>query len=146
MSYTPPTVADFKDRFDRDFAFSADQADMTRVRDRDITTASTQAVANFNVALFASQSIYTEAFLLLTAHFLCVNLLAATQGLGGTSQWLVNSKAVGNVSESFAIPERITRSPFLAGLSKTLYGATYLSIIMPLLVGNVAIQRGDTTP
>lgn len=146
MPYIVPTSVAFKDRFDRDFAFSTDQTDMTKVRDKDINTAFTQAGANFNEALFASQATYQEAFLQLTAHFLTTNMLAASQGLGGSFQWLTNSKAVGNVSESFAVPERISRSPWLASLSKTLYGSTYLSLILPLLVGNVGMVAGDTTP
>lgn len=145
MAYTQPTIANFKTRFDRDFAYAVDQTDMAKVRDADITIGLTQASANFNQNLFASQAVFTEAFLLLTAHFLCVNLLASSQGLGGSAQWLTNTKAVGNVSESFSVPERILHSPFLAAISKTLYGMTYLTIISPLLVGNVALQQGDTT-
>jgi hypothetical protein len=145
VAYTQPTIANFKTRFDRDFAYAVDQTDMAKVRDADITIGLTQASANFNPNLFASQAVFTEAFLLLTAHFLCVNLLASSQGLGGSAQWLTSSKAVGNVSESFAVPERILHSPFLAALSKTVYGMTYLTIISPLLVGNVALQQGDTT-
>lgn len=145
MSYTALTIAAFKTRFDRDFAYAVDQTDKSKVRDADITIAFTQAAANFNEALFANQATFSEAFALLSAHFLCVNLLASTQGLGGSAQWLTNAKAVGNVSESFSIPERIMRSPFLSALSKTLYGMNYLSIITPLLVGNVACVRGETT-
>ena len=43
MPYTQPTLADFKARFDRDFAFAADQTDKSMVRDADITIAFTQA-------------------------------------------------------------------------------------------------------
>ena len=146
MSYTAPTLADFKSRFDRDFGFAQDQTDMTLVRDKDITTAFTQANANFNIALFANQGTYSEALLLLAAHYLTTNLLASSQGLAGTAQWLTNSKAVGNVSEGFSIPERILRSPILSIYSRTLYGMTYLSIIAPLLVGNVRLVCGATTP
>lgn len=137
MAFTTPTPADFKSRFDRDFAFAVDQTDVTKVRDKDLNTAIGQAGLNFNPGLFAAQAGFAEAYLLLTAHFLCVNLLASSQGLGGAGEWLVNQKAVGNVSASFDVPERIKRSPFLAALSKTSYGMTYLQIITPLLVGNV---------
>ena len=148
MSYTPLTLAAFKSRFDRDFAFAGpdSQTDMTRVRDKDITVAFTQAAANFNEALISSQAQFDEMFALLSAHFLCVNMLAASQGLGGQSQWLTNSKAVGNVSEGFTTPDIVTRSPFLAAFSKTMYGMTYLQLILPLLVGNVGLVAGETTP
>lgn len=146
MSYVAPTVADFKFRFDRDFAYSADQNDLTRVRDVDVTRAFTAASANFNEALFASQATYAEAFLLLSAHFLCVNLGASSQGLGGAGVWTTQSKGAGNLHESFAIPARVARSPFLSQLSRTSYGMTYLQIILPLLTGNVALVAGCTTP
>jgi hypothetical protein len=146
MSYIAPSLSDFKERFDRDFAFAANQTDMTRVRDKDITIAVTQAAANFNVGLFANQDTYAEAFQLLTAHYLCINMLAASQGLGGSMQWLTSSKAVGNVSESYAVPEWVLRSRLLGIYAKTSYGMAYLSIVGPLLVGNVSCIAGDTTP
>ncbi len=146
MSYVAPTIADFKSRFDRDFGYSQNQTDTSLVRDKDITTAFTQAAANFNVALFANQETYAESVLLLTAHYLCTNLLNSSQGLASRAQWLTNAKAVGNVSEGFSIPERILKSPILSIYSRTLYGMTYLSIIAPLLVGNVQCVAGRTTP
>jgi len=146
MPYVLPSVADFKSRFDRDFGFSTDQTDVSRVRDKDVTIAYTQARANFNEGLFANQSTFSECQMLLAAHYLCTNLLASSQGLGGSAQWLTNAKAVGNVSEGFTVPDRILRSPTLSAYSKTLYGMTYLSIISPLLVGNFACLAGNTTP
>lgn len=146
MAYTVPTAADFKTRFDRDFPFAAaDQTDMEKVRDTDIDRALTQAGVNFNDALWSSQAVFSEARLLVAAHFLCVNLLNSSQGLGGTAQWLTASKSVGNVAESFAIPERISRSPSLSIYSKTTYGMTYLSLLAPLINGNVACVDGGTT-
>lgn len=146
MPYVPPSIDDFKERFDRDFAYSEDQTDKSKVRDVDITRGFTQAVANFNENLWGSQATYSEAFLLLTAHYLCTNLLNSSQGLGGAGQWLTNSKAVGPMQESFALPERIMKSPTLAALSKTSYGMTYLQMILPQLAGNVVGICGNTTP
>lgn len=146
MPYALPTVAEFKTRFDRDFNYAVDQTDKTRVRDLDIQRGLDSANVNFNPGLWASQANFSEGFLLLSAHYLCTNILNSSQGLGGQGSWLVNSKAVGNVSSSFSIPDRILRSPFLSLLSKTLYGAEYLSIIAPLLVGNVRVVCGQTTP
>ena len=148
MAYTAPTYADFRSRFDRDFAFSSPNTpdDMTRVREKDIAVAYKQASANFNVGLFADQDTYSEAFLLLAAHCLVGNMTAAAQGVGSSAQWLTASKGIGNVSESFRVPDRIARSPWLSALSKTQYGFAYLQIIMPLLSGNVTLVRGDTTP
>jgi hypothetical protein len=146
VAYTAPTVADFKARFDRDFGFAADQTDMERVRDTDITRGITSASVNFNEALWESQAIYAEAYLLLAAHYLVTNLLNSSQGLGSQANWLTNSKSVMSVTESFIIPDRIARSPILAIYSKTGYGMEYLSLIMLRLIGNVALVQGNTTP
>ena len=147
MAYVQPTIADFKSRFDRDFAYcGTDQTDLSKIRDKDITTAFTQQVANFNEGLFPSQALFSEASLLLAAHFLCVNILASSQGLGGSFQWLTQSKDAGGMSETFSIPARMLKSPFLASISKTIYGAQYLTIIDPLMVGNIQGIRGNTTP
>jgi hypothetical protein len=137
VAYTAPTVADFKSRFDRDFPFAADQTDMSKVRDKDITTALLQAAALDNPALWGDQATYSEVYLLRAAHNLCSNLLASSQGLGGAGQWLTNSKAVGNVSEAYSIPDRILRSPTLSLYSKTTYGCQFLSLIAVRLAGNV---------
>ncbi len=145
MAWTAPTLAEFKARFDRDFAFAVEATDRTRVRDTDITRAITQATTHINHALWIDQASYTEAALLLVAHFLCQNLLASSQGLGGTGSWLTNAKAASNLSESFAIPDRIMKSPVLAMYSRTLYGQLYLQMVMPFLTGHVATIEGGTT-
>jgi hypothetical protein len=147
MAYVIPTVADFKSRFDRDFPFcGSDQTDFSKVRDVDVTRAFTSVTLNFNPNLFNSQASFTEAYLLLTAHYLVTALNAAAQGVRGAGEWLTNSKSVGQVMESFTIPDRILKSPFLAAISKTTYGMQYIAMIAPLLVGNVSLVVGDTTP
>lgn len=147
MAYVLPTVSEFKSRFDRDFPYSTDQTDLTKVRDKDITLAQTQAAANFNVELWENQTVFAEAFNLLSAHYLCSNLLASSQGVRGAGVWLTNSKTVGNVSESFNIPERVMKSPTLSLYSRTTYGCVYLSIIAVRLIGNVAgiFRRASAT-
>jgi len=149
MAFTPPTIDDFKTQFFRDFAYAVpvggsggDNTDLSKVTDLDITNALAMAGVNINPAIFPTQAIYTMGYNMLSAHFLCQSLQAAAQGLGGSAQWLTVGKTVGDISESFNIPEKILRSPFLALLSKTSYGCTYLSMISPLLVGNVIGIQG----
>lgn len=147
MAFASPTVADFKSRFDRDFPFCTDdQTDLKRVRDVDVTRAFEQAGLNSNPALFETQAQYTEAMLLLSAHYLVTNLLSAAQGVRGAGTWLIASKSAGNMSESYTIPPRIARSPFMAALSKTSYGFTYVNMIVPLMRGNVAAFKRDASP
>ena len=148
MPYAIPTVDQFKAGFPRDFPFAVspeptpppdggDQTDLTKVRDEDITNAINLAQFNVNQGLFSTQANFQQAFLYLAAHYLVQMLLASTEGLASKYNWLTNSKGVGDVSESFVIPERVKASPFLSSLSVTRYGSIYLSIVTPLLIGNV---------
>lgn len=142
MSYTPPTVADFKSRFDRDFAFATDQTDLSKVRNVDVQRGLDSAGLNFNAALWGTQAAYAEAYLLLAAHFLCVNILNSSQGLGSQSTWLLSDKGTGSVRGSFAIPEQVREDMFLSRMATTGYGAEYLAVLAPLLVGNFSNVRG----
>jgi hypothetical protein len=143
MAYTPVTVADFKAYFTRDFPYGADNQHVT---DADITKAEALAGINFNEALWESQAIFTQAFLLLSAHYLVENLRASGGGLNGQYAGNTINKSVGNVSEGYQIPERVGKSPFLSGLYTTRYGAQYVGLISLRLIGNVATIRGATTP
>lgn len=144
MAYTNPTVTDFKSYFDRDFPFGQT---IEQVRDVDVQRA-IDAVTddNFNPSLFGSQASYTLGYLLLAAHLMVMSLRASSQGIAGQFSWLVASKNVGNVAESFNIPTRILENPNLAILSKTTYGARYLFQILPFLTGNAKSICGGTHP
>ncbi len=125
---------------------AGDESDLNLVRDDDIEQAQADASFNVNQELFDSQGGWNRAFNYLTAHYLVEKLLAAGEGLASQYNWLTASKSVGDVSESFVIPDRIKDDPMLAAFSKTRYGAMYLSIISPLLIGNVATQFRQSMP
>ena len=139
-----PTIADFKLFFARDFPFGIDP--ITSVLDADITKAFSQVTCSINKALFCDQACYTNAFLLLAAHYLVTNLQASSQGVAGSYEWLTSSKGVGSVSVSLAIPDSILQNPYYSFISKTNYGAQYLMAIYPLLCGQVFVVAGDTLP
>lgn len=141
MSYVNPGVQDFKDYFNRDFPYGSTQE---TVMDSDIVKAETDASININPNLFLNQGIYTLGFLNLAAHFLVLNLRASSQGIAGNYSWLQSSKSVGSVAESFSIPDRILENPSFAMLSKTTYGAKYLFMILPQLVGQIFSVAGTT--
>lgn len=136
-----PSVSDFKAFFSRDFPYLSTSE---TVMDADITRALTEASAYVNESLFSTQALFTTAFLYMTAHCLVTNLRASSQGLSGSYSWLESSKSVGSVSQSFAIPESITTNPVYAMYCKTTYGAKYLSLVLPLLHGNMGIAEGTT--
>ena len=141
MAFTTPSVSDFKSYFTRDFPYGTQQ---NTVLDSDITKAIAEAAFNFNSSFFPTQSAYSLGFMYLAAHYLVMDLRASSQGISGNFSWLTNNKSVGSVSESFAIPESLMKSPTLAHFSKTYYGAKYLSLIYPRMIGNVFASFGDT--
>lgn len=134
MAYTVPTIANFKTYFFRDFPYGTT---LDKVTNQDITNALADAGFSFNEALFSTQANFTLGYLLLTAHYLVMNLRASSQGIAGQYNWLDASKSVGSVSEGFSIPQRILDNPNFAMLSKTMYGAKFLALILPQLIGNV---------
>lgn len=139
-----PTVQDFKDYFTRDFPYGTDPN--TSVLDSDITKAYGQVNFAINPALFPDQASYTLCYLFLAAHWLVTDLRMSSQGISGQYNWLESSKSVGSVSEGFSIPQRILDNPEFAMLSKTNYGAKYLQLLLPQLMGQIFIAPGRTLP
>jgi hypothetical protein len=124
-----------------------DDTDTEKVTDYDIARAFTAAMQfNFTEGLFGTQAAFVWAYNLLAAHYLCETVIAGGTGLSGQSTWLTNSKTVGNVTESYTIPDRILKSPFLSKLSKTTYGAQFLELVSPQLIGNFQSFHRDTLP
>ncbi len=136
-----PTVADFKAKFDRDFPYGNTNQN---VKDTDIQKALDEASISFNEALFGVQANYSLCYLYLSAHIMVENLRNSSQGIAGSFAWLEASKSAGPVSQSFTIPQHILDNPLLAMYSKTTYGAKYLELMLPMLVGQVIISCGRT--
>ena len=143
MAYTNPTTTAFKAYFDRDFPYGSTDA---TVKDTDILKAIANMILGINQDIFIDQPTYTQGALLLSAHYLVMNLRASAQGIAGQYNWLQTSKNVGSVSESFQIPQRILDNPELAWLSKTYYGEQYLMMVLPNLTGQMTWVCGRTNP
>ncbi len=141
MAYTNPDVTNFKDYFNRDFPYGVT---VNEVMDADIVKAETQASIFINQCLFGDQGTYDIGFLLLSAHYLVMNLRASSQGVAGKYPWLQTGKSVGSVSESFAIPERIEGNAEYTFLCQTNYGAQFLFMVLPQLSGAVFAVFGGT--
>ena len=158
---TPPaTIAAFKNLFFRDFNYGDGP---TTVMDRDIANALNTSVSLFNPPLFdttlvgappsqASESL--NAYLYLAAHFLVTALQAVgglagkagagSPGLNSQGEGVIGSKGGGGLQISYVWPTTITDNAALFQLTKTVYGQTYLQILMPRLVGNVGAVYGET--
>lgn len=150
MALTNPSVDDFKNYFFRDFPYGDDIN--TQVTDADIAKAFVMTNASINQSLFVGmsgqdvQSSYNVGYLLLSANFLVMNLRSSSQGLNGQFNWLEQSKGAGGVSASYAIPQRILDNPLWSMYTKTNYGAQFLEMVLPQLVGQVSIGIGSTRP
>lgn len=144
MSYENPTVEEFKTYFSRDFPYGVDPN--VAVTDADIAKAFGQANAGINPALYGSQANYTIGYMHLAAHWLVYDLQASSQGINGSANWLEQSKSVGSVSQSFAIPQRILDDPYWALLTTTKYGMKYLGLLLPQLTGQTFVVYGSTRP
>jgi hypothetical protein len=125
---------------------AGDPTNPQEVQDTDIQGAITDAQYNINEGLFATQDTWNRGFLYLAAHQLVEKLLMDAEGTQSQYAWLTTAKSVADVNESFQIPDRISADPFLAHLSKTRYGAMYLQIISPQLIGNVITAFRFTLP
>lgn len=125
---------------------AGDETDLSRVTDADIEGASIDAQFNVNQDLFEDQATFIRAFCYLQAHCLCEKIAAATQGLASQYAWLTTAKSVDKISESFQIPPIVAESAFLSAFSKTRYGALYLQIITPLLIGNMRTDFRQSLP
>ena len=112
-------------------------------QDSDILNAANEAKVNFNEGLFADTSIAKLVFLYLTAFYLTLDFQTAMAPMGATG--LVQSKSVGSVSESYAIPQAFMDKPMYAFYMHNAYGRKYLSLITPYLTGNIILSRGGIT-
>ena len=144
MAYTNPSVTDFQNQFVRDFPYGTDPEN--NVLNSDITNAFNFTNFNINQALFQNQAQYTLGYLLLSAHYLVLNMRASSQGINGQYNFLEQSKGVGALNSSFAIPQRILDNPYWSMLTKTNYGSEYLQLLLPQLAGQMMNAFGTVLP
>ena len=146
---------DFKSWFVRDFKYYIAEGKTApsglydacdSVTDLDISKAFTEATINFNPGLFSDDASATMCFLYLAAFYLVNDLQTSSAGMGSSGLFPVNSRSIGGVSESYTIPEWMTKDPILSNFATNRYGQKYLSMIKPLLIGRATVYRGATTP
>lgn len=117
------------------------------VLDADIENAFVEARQVFNMSLArGGDEFVLLMFLYLTAHFLVHDLRAAQGGVSAGIVGNVSSRSVGNVSESYAIPDAWRKSPILQFYTTSQYGLKYLNMVLPRLSGNVQSVHGTTRP
>lgn len=115
------------------------------IQDADIMRAFNEAKVNFNAALFGDDDTVKMVFLYLAAHYLVIDLNNAMNPLSMGFMGFTQSKSVGSVSESYAVPQWMLNNAILSQYATTGYGRKYLSLIQPYLVGNIIFVPGRTT-
>lgn len=145
MSWTPPTVAEFKAKFFRDFPYAPikDPTNLNYVTDADVQNAITEGQVDYNSGMFGDNA--TFFFLYLAAHYLVINIRNSSMGLSSQAKFALDSTSVGGVSISNNINERFASDPLFAGLLLTSYGQKYLDLVYPYTIGNVQGTCGTTT-
>lgn len=142
MQWTPPTAADFKAFFNRDFNYapSTNPLDPEYVTDTDINKAILEGEINFNAGMFnvvSGQS--TNVFMYLAAFYLVANIQLSERGLSAQANFPIESNTVQGVAINVQIPERFLKNPVISQYAQNGYGMKYLSFVLPQLVGNVGI-------
>lgn len=142
MAYTNPSTADFVQYFFRDFPYGTDPN--TSVTTVDITNAMQMTNMEINQCFWMDQGSYNVGYLLLTAHFMVLNLRSSSQGINGQYNFLQVSKSAGGISESTMVPPQVQNNPLWSMYTKTNYGSTYLGLLLPNLVGITSSVWGGT--
>jgi hypothetical protein len=135
-----------QDPTDLDYWILATDDILNYIGDTDIEKAFSEAKVTFNQGMWGSDEEIELAYLYLTAFFLVNDIKAALGGIQGTANFPVNSRAVGNVSESYSIPQLYLDDPTLGAYMANAYGAKYLTMAIPRLRGNVVAVCGATRP
>lgn len=117
------------------------------VLDTDIQNAIGEASMNFNEGLWGSDEEKKLAFGYLVAHYLCLDIQTALQGLASNGNYPIQHKSVGSISVGFAIPAMYLQDAFVAYLNKTGFGQKYFSLLLPRLRGRgFAVAIGRSLP
>lgn len=148
MSSFPPSVADFKAQFNRDFTYGTG---MNTVMDSDVQRGLNEARIVFNPELWGTDYEKNTAYLYASAHFMVLNIQAAGgpsatnfgRGVQSKGGGTIESKGVGSVNVGYAVPDFVRQSPILSQFMRTDYGQMYLQFMNPRLVGNIAVVSGQ---
>ena len=111
----------------------------------DIQKAINEALANCNTRFGNTDNEKIMIFMYLIAFYLVVDMNNANAGLSSNYLGISQSKSVGDVSESYVIPDFISNNPLYAIYIQNGYGMKYISLIAPYLAITVRFSVGRTT-
>lgn len=115
------------------------------VTDNDIQKAMSQAINNCNENFGDTLEEKVNIYLHLVAFYLVMDLKNAQTGINGGVAGAVTSTHVGDVSESYAIPQWMMTDPMYSMFAQNGYGLKYLSLIAPYLAITIMFSKGTST-
>lgn len=115
------------------------------ITDDDINKAMTQAILIGNDRFGETCSEKINIYLHLVAFYLVLDIKNSSAGVNSSYTGMVQSKHVGDVSESYAIPQWVQDNPMYSIFTQNGYGLKYLSLIAPYLAITVMFSSGRTT-
>lgn len=115
------------------------------ITDIDIEKAMTQAKVNCNENFGDNCQEKINIYLHLVAYYLVIDIKNSSSGVNSSFLGTLASKSVGDVSESYAIPNWMTVDPMYSIYGQNGYGLKYLSLIAPYMSCTILFSRGDST-
>lgn len=115
------------------------------ITDEDIEKAFTQAKPNSNENFGSNCTEKVNIYLHLVAFYLVFDIKNSSAGINSSFTGTLNSKSVGDVSESYGIPTWMTENPMYSIYAQNGYGLKYLSLIAPYMAITVMFSRGGST-
>ena len=115
------------------------------ITDEDINKAMTQAYPNANLMFGETCQEKINIYLHLIAFYLVFDIKNSSTGINSSFMGALASKSVGDVSESYNIPQWMLENPTYSIFGQNGYGLKYLSLIAPYTAVTVLFSRGETT-
>ena len=115
------------------------------ITDEDIEKAFSQAYPNSNENFGETCGEKINIYLHLVAFYLVFDIKNSTAGINGSYLGVLNSKSVGDVSESYAVPQWLSENPMYSIYAQNGYGLKYLSLIAPYMAITIMFSRGGST-
>lgn len=115
------------------------------VLDEDIEKAMTQALPNANERFGETCTEKRNIYLHLVAFYLVFDMKNSSAGINSSFMGALSGKHVGDVSESYAVPQWMLNNPMYSIYGQNGYGLKYLSLIAPYTAITIMFSRGNST-
>lgn len=115
------------------------------ILDEDIEKAFTQALPNSNCNFGATCNEKINIYLHLVAFYLVFDIKNSSAGINSSFTGTLSGKHVGDVSESYSIPQWMLQDPMYSLYAQNGYGLKYLSLIAPYMAITIMFSPGGTT-